>query len=293
MTSPVYVRQLAYFDDGLGYGRWHEACCAAMEQPAPADETAFAVNGIEKLKLLGEAQVQKVLDHVRSAEASGRNVYKYDPYISLILLSKNDYARFVLTSLLNGDVDKRLVAYFGSEYLIRCFWVCRTSPHPVSESSFLWHRDGGPTAQVKLILYVNGTEEHGARTDFVDEPASEKIMGAGYAFPAIKDREPDLSVYAAKAGVPWPPPETPMKAGEAVLFRPSLVLHRGILPTSHSRYTITLCLLPSVVPWRVHFDRHPVVKFQDPASDCWEAGFPEELAQRNRHLLQAVSPAMS
>ncbi len=43
------------------------------------------------------------------------------------------------------------------------------------------------------------------------------------------------------------------EAGEAVLFQPGRVLHRGISPTRGRRLTATLCLLPSPVPWQRAF----------------------------------------
>jgi hypothetical protein len=41
-----------------------------------------------------------------------------------------------------------------------------------------------------------------------------------------------------------------MAAGDAVLFQPARVLHRGISPTRAPRLTATLCLLPSPVHWQ-------------------------------------------
>jgi hypothetical protein len=42
----------------------------------------------------------------------------------------------------------------------------------------------------------------------------------------------------------------PREAGEAVLFQPARLLHRGISPTRGPRLTVTLCLLPSLVDCR-------------------------------------------
>jgi hypothetical protein len=43
-------------------------------------------------------------------------------------------------------------------------------------------------------------------------------------------------------------------AGEAALFQPGRVLHRGVSPTRGDRLTATLCLLPSPVHWQRAFE---------------------------------------
>lgn len=277
-----------YFNDGLGFREWHEGCRRAMRRPAPEDDSPFARLGIEKLRLLSETQARRFLEYVRGQEASKANIFRPDPYLQHVVLSKKDYVRMVLASLFGPEMDRRITAFFGSEYLIKWFTVVRASPHPVSESSFRWHVDGGPTVHAKLMVYLTGSSEHGGRTDFIDRESSRKLFAAGYHFPDINDRKEDLGEFAAKAGAPWPPPPCRIEAGEAALFMPNLVLHRGILPTSGSRYTITACLLPSPVPWREHFERHPVKEFQTIDATVWELGFPEELTARNQSVARAL-----
>jgi hypothetical protein len=41
-----------------------------------------------------------------------------------------------------------------------------------------------------------------------------------------------------------------MNPGDGVIFQPAMVLHRGVGPTMAPRYVVTLCLLPSPVPWQ-------------------------------------------
>jgi hypothetical protein len=271
-----------YFNDQLGFRQWHEFSKRAMRRPTPADDTAFARLGFEKLRLLSDLQARRILDHVRGQEAQPANLFRPDPYLQHVVLSKKDFARVVLASLLGPEVDRRITAFFGSEYLIKWFTVVRASPHPVSESSFRWHVDGGPTAHAKILLYLTGTGEHGGRTDFVDIENSGKIFATGYHLRDVGNREEDLGPLAAKVGAPWPPAPFRIEVGEAALFKPNAVLHRGVLPTANARYTIQVCLLPSPVPWRQHFERHPVREFQTLDAINWELGFPEELAARNR-----------
>lgn len=105
------------------------------------------------------------------------------------------------------------------------------------------------------MMYFNGTEEHGARTEFIDRTATAAIGQAGYAFPRLEDRLSDLSLFVKQAGIEEPEVWGPeMPAGKTLLFSPLNVLHRLVLPSQRARYTLTLMLLPSPVDWRTAFD---------------------------------------
>lgn len=63
-------------------------------------------------------------------------------------------------------------------------------------------------------------------------------------------RTESLNELAAMAGTELRAYDHHPQAGDAVLFQPARVLHSGITPKHGPRYVLTLCLLPSPVPWR-------------------------------------------
>ena len=60
--------------------------------------------------------------------------------------------------------------------------------------------------------------------------------------------------------------------------------HRGVLPTHGHRDVITLCLLPSPIPWRDAYDRAPQLRAR--GYDKWH-----ENAAQLREALAPVVPA--
>jgi hypothetical protein len=89
-------------------------------------------------------------------------------------------------------------------------------------------------------------------------------------------RTGDLAVLERIAGRPLHPIRRERRAGEAVLFQPSRVLHRGISPTRGARFVLTLCLLPSPVPWQEALRRNAITdlaadeKWHDHAGEILE-----------------------
>ncbi len=76
------------------------------------------------------------------------------------------------------------------------------------------------------------------------------VADQGYLFGWSKARTGDVQRLSRLAGRPVTARMQKLDAGEAVLFQPARVLHRGISPTRGPRLTATLCLLPSPVHWQ-------------------------------------------
>jgi hypothetical protein len=110
--------------------------------------------------------------------------------------------------------------------------------------SFRWHADIGPRAHLKIILYLDGPEAHDGATSFLDRQTTSAIAAAGYLFPKNEDRLADLGPLAATHGITMVEHRLAPQAGEAVLFHPAQVLHRGVLPSYGRRRTFTLGIVP-------------------------------------------------
>jgi hypothetical protein len=100
----------------------------------------------------------------------------------------------------------------------------------------------------------------------------------------VKTRVKDLAPLAAQSGIPYAPWSPEMRAGEGILFQPASVLHRGALPTHGPRHVVTVCLLPSPVPWRDAYDRGSHRGMQ--GDDKWHAS-----AAQLRETLEQLRPA--
>jgi hypothetical protein len=162
----------------------------------------------------------------------------------------------ILSAALPEMVDDRLVRFFGSEYLVHWFTLTRTAPAPEQPSvSFRWHCDKGPRAHVKLLVYLNATEEHGGTTSLIDLAETARVARTGYVFGPSGRRTGDLAFLSRLAGAELRECRRPLRAGEGLLFQPASVLHRGISPRRGPRVVLTLCLLPSPIPWREAFRR--------------------------------------
>jgi hypothetical protein len=157
----------------------------------------------------------------------------------------------LLTRVLAGPLDQRIAEYFGSEYLLHWFTFSVTRQAREQQSvSFRWHCDKGPTAHLKLMVYLNPTDEHGGNTEFVSLEDSAAVARHGYLFGSSKSRSPDIGHLSRIAGRELTGHARPLQAGQAVLFQPARVLHRGLSPDRGDRLVMTLCILPSPVHWK-------------------------------------------
>src|SRR5690606_40431530 len=116
--------------------------------------------------------------------------------------------------------------------------------------AFKWHCDKGPSSHLKLIVYLNPTREHGGNTEFMDVEDTAAVARRGYLFGWSKTRTDDVAHLSRLAGRPLGTELRERAAGEAVLFQPSRLLHRGISPTRGDRLAATLCLLRSPADWQ-------------------------------------------
>ena len=84
--------------------------------------------------------------------------------------------RVLLDAVLTPEVDAMLTGFFASEYLVYWISVTVTPPDPERQTvSFRWHCDKGPAAHLKLLVYLNGTPEHGGNTEFIDLADTEGV----------------------------------------------------------------------------------------------------------------------
>jgi hypothetical protein len=243
------------FDDERGFRLYHEACRAAFTRDAKAPATAITEVGFEYLEVMSRARADDLLGR---ATATGPLTYVKKDTTNLegFRLEEPRLVEEILAAALPDVVDDRAVRFFGSEYLVHWFTLTRTAPAPEQPSvSFRWHCDKGPRAHLKLLVYLNATDEHGGTTSLIDLMETARVARTGYVFGPTRRRTGDLAVLSRLAGAELHECRRALRAGEGLLFQPSSVLHRGISPQRGSRVVLTLCLLPSPLHWTEAFHR--------------------------------------
>jgi hypothetical protein len=237
------------FDVDGGYDSW-AACCRRAFTRKSGEGGKLARDGFEMVKLLtpGEAVATKeaALSRALSKSAAKASI----DYADLLRFDSTSFLAPVVEKMLNPGIDSRVTAIFGSEYYVHSLVINRTMPAKASKRSFLWHCDRGPRDFLKINMFLDATAEHGGTTEFVTLEDSLAYEKAGYTFGANQRRVHDLSLLSRKAG-PAPTVHHPqLDAGEAFMFFPARVLHRGYLPSRGIRHMMSLVLLPSLISWR-------------------------------------------
>jgi len=243
------------YDTGRRYAEYHAYCRSRFRRELDAEPgAALMQRGFEYFTPLDESDASRWLGELQANHDSGL-LKKDSKHLEGFHVSDMAWIRKLLAQVLAGQVDRRIAEYFESEYLVHwlAFSVTRQSREQASVS-FRWHCDKGPSAHLKLIVYLNPTAEHGGNTEFIDLRGSEAVARRGYLFGRSKSRTSDIRHLSRIAGEDLVSHATEMHAGQAVLFQPSRVLHRGLGPDRGDRLVLTLCILPCPVHWRIALD---------------------------------------
>ena len=255
LDSRWVERVRSRYDVDAGYAEYHRFCRSRFTRslaPAPAP---ILEQGRDLLRVLDAAEAREIERDVESRFDCLPSQAK-SPHLKYYKIDDERWRRSLLERIVTREVDDQAARFFGSEFFV--YWLTITQATPVRElgqNSFRWHCDRGPVGHLKLLLYLNGREEHGGGTEFLDLASTRGLEPSGYVFAPVETRVVDLASLARRAGVAHAPWSPEMRAGDGILFQPSSVLHRGMLPTHGRRHVITLCLLPSPVPWRDAYDR--------------------------------------
>lgn len=245
------ARTFRYFEERRGFRDYGEACRRSFRrQPGSVRPTALLEQGFEHLPVIGRAAARGLLAHIADGRAAPARVKKRSPRLHGHVLDVPP-RRFVLDTVLTSELDARLIGFFESEYFVHWMNVTVTPPdYAATTVSFRWHCDKGPPDHLKLIVYLNGSDEHGGNTAFVPLADTARVAARGYVFGRTRSRTHHIAALSQVAGGTVDARQRLMRAGDGVMFQPARVLHRGVVPTRAPRYALTLCLLPSPVPWQ-------------------------------------------
>ena len=282
--DPSWVAHIEQrYDVDAGYTAYHEYCRDHSARTPTSDPSPVMDIGYEHLRVTSEDAARKIEGEVL-ARFGARPTFEKSKHLSPFEFDAPDFELSLLERILTPAVDGAIARYFGSDYLVYWYHVSCSVPVPeLGLNSFRWHCDRGPQAHLKLLFYLNGWKEHGGGTAFLDVETTRKIAKSGYVFAPVKTRLADLGDIARECGASYTPSFPKMQAGEGILFRPSSVLHTGAISTHGPRYVVTLCFLPSPVPWREAHAKG--VRSQSPSSGKWHenAAYFRKALAKNAH----------
>ena len=245
------------FDRARGYDAWHAHCRAQLARPLPTHDAPGRLmsQGFVPMPVMTPSRAGELLA-VAAADEDIARLKRDSAKLEGYALDNPAVVRQLLEAALSDAVDRHCLEFFRSEYLVHWTTLSRTTPSREPASvSFRWHCDKGPRAHLKLLVYLNDHREHGGGTSYLDLAGTAAVARTGYVFARGQRRIDSLAQLSAMAGCPLDAYDHRPHAGDAVLFQPSRVLHSGITPTLGPRYVLTLCLLPSPVPWREALER--------------------------------------
>jgi len=244
------------YDSDRRYGEYHAHCQARFKRELePEPGTALQRQGFEYFTPLNEVEAGHRCRELLKNHSS-RLIKKDSKHLEGFHVEDMAWVEAFLSRVLDGSLDQRIVEYFKSEYLLHWLTFSVTRQAREQDSvSFRWHCDKGPSTHLKLIVYLNPTAEHGGNTEFIDLEGSEAVARRGYLFGWSKTRTSDIRRLSRIAGCELTKHGSPLQAGQAVLFQPARVLHRGLSPDRGDRLVMTLCILPSPVHWKLALQR--------------------------------------
>ncbi|REL34800.1 GSCFA domain-containing protein [Thalassotalea euphylliae] len=224
------------FDENFGYRAICERAKAAFERTST--ETPLTTEHLHLLKgQLASEVCQSVIDEFEQDQQGIRH---------------ESVAQVLIEQVFNEDLDEQIRSYFNSEYCI--FWWSIEKVASTDEQSSVsarWHCDAGPTKHLKVIVYLNGHDEHKSDTPFLDKQATDKLKEIGYIFNNYNDRNTNITPLCEHFNVNYNPQSLKPSVGDAVIFNPNQVAHRALPPIPEkTRYALHFCVLPSALHWR-------------------------------------------
>lgn len=218
------------------------------ERLAPTRLDALQMSGLIQLRVLSPATCARLRQWID--DCGGR-----------VPLSTYDLGmvREILDETFSPEVDAVLRNHFSSPYFVPFINFFRTDPG-MESPSYHWHCDWGPTGHLKLFCYLAEADSHDGSTIFLDRNVTSLLLRAGYAFGQdYEARNVELAPLCTELGLPYAPQDLRPDVGEAALFEPAGVIHRGNTPTRGRRYVMQIGLMPSVLPWSQMHDQVGVI----------------------------------
>ncbi len=175
----------------------------------------------------------------------------------------------VISEALLSGIGDELEAYLGCFFRIDHCDLMRSRLAPDSGASFLWHRDFDPMAKLHVLIYLTDCEAESPATLFTNFQDTRRCAQVGYSFPARSKRIADLAMLFPSGDTPISLVRPTLSAGDATVFAPSRILHRGDVRGHGVRDLIVLNIVPSLNPWDRELAAFPVARLFANRSTLW------------------------
>lgn len=244
--DPYSAEALTYrYDIELGYKRHHIACMDKAQRTGLGPLDPLSRHGFSKLPVLSKETSANLVERFRQA---GGALGPKD-------LGQDGIGR-VFEEMFSGPLDQGIRRFLNCLYGV--LFVDFSVSRPMTEDglaspegqSYNWHCDVAPTPYVKLLVYLTGRDEHDGATEFLDMATTAQFRRAGYVFCPKTQRLKDLSDLAQAHGIDFAPARLLPEQGEAAVFSPGQVLHKGIPPTHGERVLMSVGVIPAPTDWR-------------------------------------------
>ena len=150
------------FDHGLEYGLLHDWSKSNFKRHNEILSCGLTEIGFEKMDgLLPREIARQIIQH----RQEGGNYFQ-----------TREGVLNLLEAVFNEQIDQRIIAEFGSEYMPVWYNFSEDTPENTKDNcSFKWHCDGGPKEHIKIMIYLNDMAEHGGNTIFSTKQVTEKL----------------------------------------------------------------------------------------------------------------------
>ncbi|MDD9876298.1 MAG: hypothetical protein OXR84_02520, partial [Magnetovibrio sp.] len=152
-------------------------------------------------------------------------------------------------SSITVEIEELIEAYLGCFFRIDHIEMMRSRPAEISGKSYEWHRDFDPMAKIHILIYLTVSGPLIRTTFFANVADTRRCVEQGYAFPPRSRRVADINSLFPDDADPIVPTRPTLAAGDATIFTPSRILHRGIIHDTEYRDLLVLNILPSMNPW--------------------------------------------
>ena len=212
------------------------------EQSTLLAERGFVVEpqlfSADNAQALTEAYSREIIDQNKTANT------KIEPSDAL----KNQILDLVAAAL-TRNISSQLESYYGCFFRIDHLELMRSKPAPGQSISYLWHRDYDPMGKIHILIYLTDCGPRSPATLFTNLDDTRRCAELGYSFPPRTERIADLSTLIPDNGERISITRPELSAGDATVFGPSRILHRGDILDQEQRDLLVLNILPSLNPW--------------------------------------------
>ncbi len=232
----MYIPVCKTFDAACQYDQLTEIARAAFNEEVGSPETALKDHSKVFKSCLAQEDIDFFLRFLSEQNPHERHAKEILPLVK---------------AMLTPELDTAIKQYFGSHYAVMWGGFSEVK-HPDTPQRYFtkWHCDGGPTCHLKAITYLNSTSDHSSTTMLADLASTDRLKEIGYIMNDISTRQGDISDLVEAYNIDFKPERVEFDAGDTLLFNPTQRAHRAELPDEGAvRYSFTLCLVPSPIPW--------------------------------------------